>query len=217
MLLPLTPYPANTASSSRKAQSPQHLLAVLRQVAVAWAVQEAGSKPWVISQPRQLCVTGSVALVLASLLRCGSNFAGCCMMQGLSGRPAFDASDRASAEDFFLESLNAWRVKQGIKEKFILVGHSLGECLTTAAAGQATPADWGGAVWVNGEGLHICNPSHVCYNRVGRMRMHRVSSIGLCFHCSWVEVRLRRVIIDVYKVSMACRWLPSCQLCTAPP
>jgi pimeloyl-ACP methyl ester carboxylesterase len=50
------------------------------------------------------------------------------MMQGLSGRPAFNASDRASAEDFFLESLNAWRVKQGIKDKFILVGHSLGGC-----------------------------------------------------------------------------------------
>ena len=49
-------------------------------------------------------------------------------MQGLSGRPAFTASDRASAEDFFLESLNAWRAKQGLN-KFILVGHSLGEFL----------------------------------------------------------------------------------------
>jgi pimeloyl-ACP methyl ester carboxylesterase len=57
----------------------------------------------------------------------------CVVVQGLSGRPAFNASDQASAEDFFLESLNAWRVKQGIKEKFILVGHSLGEgCATTS-------------------------------------------------------------------------------------
>jgi pimeloyl-ACP methyl ester carboxylesterase len=47
------------------------------------------------------------------------------MLQGLSGRPAFNASDRASAEDFFLESLNTWRSKQGLG-KFILVGHSLG-------------------------------------------------------------------------------------------
>lgn len=48
--------------------------------------------------------------------------------QGLSGRPPFSATDRASAEDFFLESLNAWRSKQGL-DKFILVGHSLGELL----------------------------------------------------------------------------------------
>lgn len=49
------------------------------------------------------------------------------LVQGLSGRPAFTASDRASAEDFFLESLNTWRTKQGLG-KFILVGHSLGAC-----------------------------------------------------------------------------------------
>lgn len=52
---------------------------------------------------------------------------------GLSGRPAFTASDRASAEDFFLESLNAWRAKQGL-QKFILVGHSLGGYLAASYA-----------------------------------------------------------------------------------
>jgi pimeloyl-ACP methyl ester carboxylesterase len=54
-------------------------------------------------------------------------------LQGLSGRPAFTASDRASAEDFFLESLNAWRAKQGL-QKFILVGHSLGGYLAASYA-----------------------------------------------------------------------------------
>lgn len=43
-----------------------------------------------------------------------------------TGRPVFTGTDRATTEDFFLESLNAWRAKQGL-DKFILVGHSLGE------------------------------------------------------------------------------------------
>eukprot|EP00879_Flechtneria_rotunda_P006913 GHRR01007260.1.p1 GENE.GHRR01007260.1~~GHRR01007260.1.p1 ORF type:complete len:413 (+),score=123.85 GHRR01007260.1:218-1456(+) len=52
---------------------------------------------------------------------------------GLSGRPAFTAVDRATTEDFFLESLNAWRAKQGLG-KFILVGHSLGGYLAATYA-----------------------------------------------------------------------------------
>lgn len=51
-----------------------------------------------------------------------SLFCGCCIL----GRPAFTGTDRVTTEDFFLESLNAWREKQGLKS-FILVGHSLGK------------------------------------------------------------------------------------------
>jgi cardiolipin-specific phospholipase/abhydrolase domain-containing protein 4 len=50
-----------------------------------------------------------------------------------TGRPAFPATDRASAEDFFLESLHAWRAQQGL-DKFILVGHSLGGYLAALYA-----------------------------------------------------------------------------------
>ena len=52
---------------------------------------------------------------------------------GLSGRPEFRARGRQEAEDFFVESLDKWRIEMGI-EKFILLGHSIGGYLSACYA-----------------------------------------------------------------------------------
>ncbi|GAX75111.1 hypothetical protein CEUSTIGMA_g2555.t1 [Chlamydomonas eustigma] len=52
---------------------------------------------------------------------------------GLSGRPAFVAQGRQASEDFFVESLNNWRIKMGL-DKFLLMGHSLGGYLSACYA-----------------------------------------------------------------------------------
>lgn len=43
----------------------------------------------------------------------------------MTGRPKFRAKNREEAEEFFLNSLEAWREKTGL-DKFILMGHSMG-------------------------------------------------------------------------------------------
>ncbi|KAG2422478.1 hypothetical protein HXX76_016002 [Chlamydomonas incerta] len=54
---------------------------------------------------------------------------------GLSGRPAFRAKGREQAEDFFINSLVAWRRAAGLEgSKMILVGHSLGGYLAATYA-----------------------------------------------------------------------------------
>ena len=50
---------------------------------------------------------------------------------GLSSRPAFTASTTEQAEDFFVESLEAWREEHKI-ERMILAGHSMGGYLGVA-------------------------------------------------------------------------------------
>jgi abhydrolase domain-containing protein 5 len=50
-----------------------------------------------------------------------------------AGRPDFAAADRASAESFFLDSLDEWRRAQGLS-RFVLVGHSLGGYLAASYA-----------------------------------------------------------------------------------
>ena len=60
---------------------------------------------------------------------------------GVSSRPAFikfqkDHTDREiveNAENFFVDSLEQWRIKKNI-DKFVLMGHSLGGYLGTAYA-----------------------------------------------------------------------------------
>lgn len=52
---------------------------------------------------------------------------------GLSGRPEFRAQGRQEAEDFFVESLDKWRIEMGL-EKFILLGHSIGGYLSACYA-----------------------------------------------------------------------------------
>lgn len=52
---------------------------------------------------------------------------------GLSGRPAFRCRTREETEDWFIDSLERWRVAQG-HDKMILVGHSLGGYLSTTYA-----------------------------------------------------------------------------------
>ena len=52
---------------------------------------------------------------------------------GLSGRPPFRARSTREAEDFFVDSLAAWREAQGI-DKFVLVGHSMGGYLSAVYA-----------------------------------------------------------------------------------
>ena len=51
------------------------------------------------------------------------------------GRPSFTATDRESAETFFLTSLEQWRQKMGL-EKMILMGHSMGGYLSATYALQ---------------------------------------------------------------------------------
>lgn len=52
---------------------------------------------------------------------------------GLSGRPKFTARDTASAEEFFVDSLDLWREKAGV-EKMVLLGHSMGGYLAASYA-----------------------------------------------------------------------------------
>lgn len=52
---------------------------------------------------------------------------------GLSGRPAFRCHTREETEDWFVDSLERWRIAQG-HSKMILVGHSLGGYLSTTYA-----------------------------------------------------------------------------------
>ena len=54
---------------------------------------------------------------------------------GLSGRPPCRARSTAEAEDFFVDSLAAWRAAQGgAADKMLLVGHSLGGYLSAVYA-----------------------------------------------------------------------------------
>lgn len=54
---------------------------------------------------------------------------------GMSGRPAFTAKDRLSAENFFITALDKWRETMGL-EKVILMGHSMGGYLAATYALQ---------------------------------------------------------------------------------
>jgi pimeloyl-ACP methyl ester carboxylesterase len=56
---------------------------------------------------------------------------------GLSSRPDFRLlkDDVATTEDFFVESLEAWRRKNGV-ERMILAGHSMGGYLSVAYCGK---------------------------------------------------------------------------------
>lgn len=53
----------------------------------------------------------------------------------LTGRPAFTAKDRLSAENFFITALDKWRETMGL-EKVILMGHSMGGYLAATYALQ---------------------------------------------------------------------------------
>eukprot|EP00882_Tetradesmus_deserticola_P018024 GHRQ01019339.1.p1 GENE.GHRQ01019339.1~~GHRQ01019339.1.p1 ORF type:complete len:246 (+),score=60.53 GHRQ01019339.1:110-847(+) len=90
--------------------------------------------PAMVLMPGYGAGTGFFFRNLDALARVFNVFAVDWLGTGLSGRPPFTATDRASTEDFFLESLNTWRQKQCL-DSFILVGHSLGE-LFAAALGQ---------------------------------------------------------------------------------
>ena len=48
---------------------------------------------------------------------------------GRSSRPEFPRSDPQAGEDFFVDSLEQWRVAMGL-EKLVIVGHSLGGFIT---------------------------------------------------------------------------------------
>ena len=52
---------------------------------------------------------------------------------GMSSRPEFQCETTEEAEDWFVESLEAWRRAMGI-EKMILAAHSLGGYITTVYA-----------------------------------------------------------------------------------
>lgn len=52
---------------------------------------------------------------------------------GLSGRPNFKCRTREETEDWFVESLERWRVAQG-HDQMVLVGHSLGGYLSASYA-----------------------------------------------------------------------------------
>ncbi|KAL3155811.1 hypothetical protein ABBQ32_012824 [Trebouxia sp. C0010 RCD-2024] len=54
---------------------------------------------------------------------------------GMSGRPAFTAKDRLSAENFFITALDKWREQMGL-EKVVLMGHSMGGYLAATYALQ---------------------------------------------------------------------------------
>ena len=51
---------------------------------------------------------------------------------GASERPAWTAKTVEEGERFFTESLEAWRLEQGIAGPIIVVGHSLGGYLAAA-------------------------------------------------------------------------------------
>ena len=53
---------------------------------------------------------------------------------GLSSRPPFPATDRQSAEAWFVEHLEAWREAAGVTEPCVLIGHSLGAYLCASYA-----------------------------------------------------------------------------------
>ena len=53
---------------------------------------------------------------------------------GCSGRPPYAAATVDIAENFFVNSLKIWKEKVGIKEKFILAGHSLGVYISSVYA-----------------------------------------------------------------------------------
>eukprot|EP00882_Tetradesmus_deserticola_P007407 GHRQ01007804.1.p1 GENE.GHRQ01007804.1~~GHRQ01007804.1.p1 ORF type:complete len:467 (+),score=186.71 GHRQ01007804.1:110-1510(+) len=89
--------------------------------------------PAMVLMPGYGAGTGFFFRNLDALARVFNVFAVDWLGTGLSGRPPFTATDRASTEDFFLESLNAWRQKQGL-DSFILVGHSLGGYLAASYA-----------------------------------------------------------------------------------
>lgn len=57
---------------------------------------------------------------------------------GLSSRPRFDPKDSnmETAEAFFVESLEAWRAKNGIG-KMTLAGHSMGGYISVAYCGTS--------------------------------------------------------------------------------
>ena len=57
------------------------------------------------------------------------------MPVSVSGRPAFTAKDRLSAENFFINALDKWRDTMGL-EKVILMGHSMGGYLAATYALQ---------------------------------------------------------------------------------
>lgn len=52
-----------------------------------------------------------------------------------TGRPAFTAKDRESAETFFITALDKWREAMGL-EKVVLMGHSMGGYLAATYALQ---------------------------------------------------------------------------------
>ena len=52
-----------------------------------------------------------------------------------TGRPAFTAKDRQSAENFFIKALDKWRERMGLK-KVVLMGHSMGGYLAATYALQ---------------------------------------------------------------------------------
>lgn len=71
---------------------------------------------------------------------------------GLSGRPAYTAKTREEAEAFFLESLAAWKEKQGLG-KIILVR---GAALCTQRAALLPPPRAGLAcMWHVAERMHF--------------------------------------------------------------
>ncbi|KAF6266374.1 Alpha/Beta hydrolase protein [Scenedesmus sp. NREL 46B-D3] len=89
--------------------------------------------PAMVLMPGYGAGTGFFFRNLDGLARVFNVFAVDWLGTGLSGRPPFTGRDRASTEDFFLESLNTWRQKQGL-DSFILVGHSLGGYLAASYA-----------------------------------------------------------------------------------
>lgn len=49
---------------------------------------------------------------------------------GRSSRKPFQGKTHEEAEEFFVEALEAWRKSIGLEEKFILIGHSFGGCVS---------------------------------------------------------------------------------------
>eukprot|EP00878_Enallax_costatus_P023828 GHUV01025380.1.p1 GENE.GHUV01025380.1~~GHUV01025380.1.p1 ORF type:complete len:414 (+),score=72.62 GHUV01025380.1:55-1296(+) len=113
------------------APKPEHYMHTLTNVTSAEGGQQQG--PALVLMPGYGAGTGFFYRNLDGLSRAFKIFAVDWLGTGLSGRPAFTGTDRATTEDFFLESLNAWREKQGLKS-FILVGHSLGGYLAASYA-----------------------------------------------------------------------------------
>lgn len=76
---------------------------------------------------------------------------------GLSGRPPFHCRTREETEDWFVDSLERWRVAQG-HTQMVLVGHSLGGYLSTSYA-LKYPDRVAHLVLVNPAGMVRSSPS----------------------------------------------------------